>query len=152
MRMNHSWFVIILRFKVEIDTNSPITIGYLMPWMLLLAHQNVGSKLVIESKYKRLLEFCFKCGMLDHVIDEYNYSLTMQYKVSESVYIPLFDVWLRASFEKQSSISHYWSPITTKAHIGQNQRRLTNVFGEASFKRNCVKVVSLHQKTDFSLL
>lgn len=86
-----------LRFRVDIDVNSPLTFDCLVP-RKTLALQNINSNIWIEFKYEKIPYFCIKCGILDYITDEKHLRIAIQFKINDSTLIPMIGEWLKASF------------------------------------------------------
>lgn len=57
---------------------------------------------------KRMPEFYFICGILDHMTNECHYEFAIKHKVNDTVHVPIYEVLMRPNYEAQSLMSHFW--------------------------------------------
>lgn len=78
-----------LRFRVDILIKSPIPAWYFMM-------RNNGNDLWIQFKFERLLDFCYRCGLLTHVIGRCNNKVPTLVTTPNGISAKLFGPWIRA--------------------------------------------------------
>lgn len=78
-----------LRFIVEMEINCPIPTSFF--WEM-----TSGNDLWIQFKLKRLLDFCFKCGFLDHVTRWCSFNISATVTSPNGISAQLYGPWIRA--------------------------------------------------------
>lgn len=78
-----------LRVRVDIPINNPILAGYF--------YERVkNDELWVQFKYERLPDFCFRCGLLDHVTGRCRFKTPATITSAHGVTAKAFGPWLKA--------------------------------------------------------
>lgn len=78
-----------LKFKVDIEVENPIPAGFFQ-------ERNNGDEHWVQFKYERLSDFCYTCGVLDHVIGRCKLGNPAMVYSAQGVAAKLYGPWLRA--------------------------------------------------------
>lgn len=78
-----------LRFRAEILVINPLSAGFFM-------ERNDGNDLWIQFKLERLSDFCYTCGLIDHVTGKCNSKAPMIVTNPNGLSAKLFGPWMRA--------------------------------------------------------
>ncbi|KAF3443803.1 hypothetical protein FNV43_RR13493 [Rhamnella rubrinervis] len=78
-----------LRVRIDVQVEHPLPPGFFQA-------QDDGLERWIQFKFERLSDFCFKCGMFDHVIGCCSIAEPSTVKSSFGVVSRLYGLWLRA--------------------------------------------------------
>lgn len=99
-----------LHFKVDIDVSKPLQAGYFQ-------ERPDSEELWIQFKFERLPNFCFKCGMMDHVTGKCHYKESTLITTENGISAQIFGVWLRI---ENSSIIMFINTAETR-HERENE-------------------------------
>lgn len=106
-----------LRFKVEISIKSPLPAGFFQK-------RFGGGETWIQFKYERLADFCFKCGMLEHVTGKCSFTVPATITSGNGIATNLFGMWLKA--ENAGSLL-FINPEEEKGERGSRRSKMEKI-------------------------
>lgn len=78
-----------LHFRVDLKVDDPIPAGYFLD-------RPSGEELWVQFKIERLLDFCYRCGLLQHVTGRCGFSTPATIITSSRIKAQLYGPWIRA--------------------------------------------------------
>ncbi|KAF3449950.1 hypothetical protein FNV43_RR06029 [Rhamnella rubrinervis] len=103
-----------IRLKVEISIGQPITAGFFQ-------HRDDREDFWVQFKYKRLSDFCYTCGMIDHVIGRCTFRNPATVTAANGVTAQLYGRWIRA--ESSESMIFESKVRTAPIQVTENNDR-----------------------------
>lgn len=78
-----------LKFKIDLSINNPLPPGFLQ-------EREDGDERWIQFKFEKLLDFCYKCGKLDHVTRACWSENPATITTAKGIISRLYGLWIRA--------------------------------------------------------
>lgn len=97
-----------LHFRVDLNGHETLLPSCEIPCKVPATNQPNSSKIWVEFKYKRLPQFCFNCGILNHFTKDCNIHTVISHQVNELNLVPIYGEWLHANYKVQSPMSFFW--------------------------------------------
>ncbi|KAF3441143.1 hypothetical protein FNV43_RR15054 [Rhamnella rubrinervis] len=98
-----------IRFQVDISVREPIPAGFFQ------SRENV-EEFWIQFKYECLLDFCYTCGMIDHVTGRCTFRNPAFITAKNGVTAKLYGVWLRAESGESLKFMSVATPMEKKEY------------------------------------
>lgn len=79
-----------MRMRIEVPLDTPLTMDFFFK-------NEDGKEVWIHFKYKRLVDFCYLCGMLTHVTCRYSCKSPTKITSGAGITVKHFGPWLQAN-------------------------------------------------------